>query len=705
MNTQGNVQMIARAKDYAREKLTGLERGNGKPFMTHVDAVAHIVENEIGLTREAIATVYLHEASRKDPGLLEEIGKDFGSDIGLLVAGLNKISTINPKDTRLQADNYRKLIISYSADPRVTLIKLADRLEVMRSLLECFPRGEHIKKATETLMLYAPLAHQLGLYRIKSELEDLSFRVIQPEDYRLITNNIRATEIERKARIARFVRPLEKELRSAGIHYELKSRTKATYSIWRKMQAQQVDVDEVYDILAIRFIIDTPPEKEKEVCWQVYSLVTQIYEPIPERMRDWITVPKASGYESLHITVRTPDQWVVEVQIRSRRMDMVAEYGVAAHWAYKGMRNEEVLNDWLGNVRKRLQNPAEEFRSGEGADLFKPNEIYVFTPAGDLKRLPTGSSVLDFAFEVHTNVGLKCTGGRVNGKMSQVRDILNTGDVVEILTSKNQKPSRDWLNFVVSGKAKNKIRQKLREEAGIQDAAGREILERRLKNWKTELTPEDTARLLKKFKIKQISDFYAAIAREDIPLQEIKSFLTQEEPAKEEKTAKLPPEPLTAEKEEGHTRYGEGDYLVIDDSFGRVKYKLAKCCNPVIGDPVFGFVSIKEGLKIHRMSCPNAARLMEQYPYRIQKVRWRNTVTSAVFQVGIRVTAYEEIGLAGEIGEVMRNLSLNMRSYTFSGHGGKIVGRLQVAVNSNKQVDLLLFHLRKIRGIIKAVRE
>ena len=705
MNTQGNAHMIARAKDYAREKLTDLERGNGKPFMTHVDAVAHIVENEIGLTREAIATVYLHEASRKNPGLLDEIGRDFGSDIGVLVAGLNKISTINPKDTRLQADNYRKLIISYSADPRVTLIKLADRLEVMRSLIECFPRSEHIKKATETLMLYAPLAHQLGLYRIKSELEDLSFKIIQPEDYRLITNNIRATEIERKARIAGFVRPLEKELRSDGIQYELKSRTKATYSIWRKMQAQQVDVDEVYDILAIRFIIDTPPEKEKEVCWQVYSLVTQIYEPIPERMRDWITIPKASGYESLHITVRTPDQWVVEVQIRSRRMDMVAEYGVAAHWAYKGMRNEEVLNDWLGNVRKRLQNPAEEFRSGEDADLFKPNEIYVFTPSGDLKRLPAESTVLDFAFEVHTNVGLKCTGGRVNGKMSQVRDILNTGDVVEILTSKNQKPSRDWLNFVVSGKAKNKIRQKLREEAGIQDAAGREILERRLKNWKTELTPDDTARLLKKFKIKQISDFYAAIAREDIPLQEIKSFLTQEEPAKEEKTAKPSPEPLTAEKEEGHTRYGEGDYLVIDDSFGRIKYKLAKCCNPVIGDPVFGFVTIKEGIKIHRMSCPNAARLMEQYPYRIQKVRWRNTVTSAVFQVGIRVTAYEEIGLAGEIGEVMRNLSLNMRSYTFSGHGGKVVGRLQVAVNSNKQVDLLLFHLRKIRGIIKAVRE
>jgi GTP pyrophosphokinase len=693
--------MIDKAKEYAAARLEGLKRGNGAPFMQHVDAVAAIVEKEIGLAGEAVATVYLHEASRKHPELLAEIASLFGHETGSMVVGLNKISTINPRDTRLQAENYRKLIISYSADPRVTLIKLADRLEVMRSLADCFPRNDHIKKATETMMLYAPLAHQLGLYRIKSELEDLSFKVIQPEDYRLITNNLRANEIERKKQIAGFVQPLEKELRKAGIRYELKSRTKTTYSIWRKMQIQQVGVDEVYDILAIRFIVDTTPDREKEVCWQVYSIVTQIYEPIPERMRDWITVPKASGYESLHITVRTPEGAALEVQIRSRRMDIVAEFGVAAHWAYKGVKNEQVMNDWLAGVRKRLQNPQEDFSSAE-KDLYKSNEIYVFTPAGDLRRLPAGATVLDFAFEIHSNIGLRCTGGRVNGKMSQVRDTLQTGDVVEILTSRNQKPSRDWLGFVVSGKARNKIRQKLREEEGIQDVAGREMLERRLKNWKMELTPEDLMQLMKHFRIKQISDFYAAVAREDISLQDIKLFLLKDKEDTSEKpeTGSTPPEHA-----EEKTSYREGDYLVIDDNFGRIGYKLARCCNPVIGDEVFGFVSIKEGIKIHRMSCPNAARLMTRYPYRIQKVRWREKVTSAMFQITIRFTAYQEIGLAQEISDVIGNLSLNLRSFTFSGQGGKIAGKLQVAVSSNKQVDLLLFQLRKIRGITKAVRE
>ncbi len=696
-----NQTMIDKAKEYAAARLEGLKRGNGAPFMQHVDAVAAIVEKEIGLAGEAVATVYLHEASRKHPELLAEIASLFGHETGSMVVGLNKISTINPRDTRLQAENYRKLIISYSADPRVTLIKLADRLEVMRSLADCFPRNDHIKKATETMMLYAPLAHQLGLYRIKSELEDLSFKVIQPEDYRLITNNLRANEIERKKQIAGFVQPLEKELRKAGIRYELKSRTKTTYSIWRKMQIQQVGVDEVYDILAIRFIVDTTPDREKEVCWQVYSIVTQIYEPIPERMRDWITVPKASGYESLHITVRTPEGAALEVQIRSRRMDIVAEFGVAAHWAYKGVKNEQVMNDWLAGVRKRLQNPQEDFSSAE-KDLYKSNEIYVFTPAGDLRRLPAGATVLDFAFEIHSNIGLRCTGGRVNGKMSQVRDTLQTGDVVEILTSRNQKPSRDWLGFVVSGKARNKIRQKLREEEGIQDVAGREMLERRLKNWKMELTPEDLMQLMKHFRIKQISDFYAAVAREDISLQDIKLFLLKDKEDTSEKpeTGSTPPEHA-----EEKTSYREGDYLVIDDNFGRIGYKLARCCNPVIGDEVFGFVSIKEGIKIHRMSCPNAARLMTRYPYRIQKVRWREKVTSAMFQITIRFTAYQEIGLAQEISDVIGNLSLNLRSFTFSGQGGKIAGKLQVAVSSNKQVDLLLFPLRKIRGITKAVRE
>jgi GTP pyrophosphokinase len=692
-----NNLLADKARALAQAKLEGQLRGTGEPFLAHADAVARIVEQEIGLTRDAVITVYLHEASRKSPEMMEEIHHTFGADISRMVIGLNRISTIRPRDTRLEADNYRKLIISYSTDPQVTLIKLADRLEIMRSLSDCFPKTEHVKKATETLLLYAPLAHQLGLYSIKSEMEDISFKTIQPEDYRLINNNLKATESERKTQIEQFIKPLDNEMKKTGIQYELKSRTKAIYSIWKKMQTQQVGVDGVYDILAIRFIIDAGPDNEKDLCWQVYSIVTQIYEPIPERMRDWITVPRPSGYESLHITVRTLSGLMVEVQIRSRRMDLVAEYGTAAHWAYKGVRNEQALNDWLNRVRKRLQNSAESFVSSAEENVFTPNEVYVFTPAGDLRRLVAGSTVLDFAFDIHTNIGIRCTGARVNGKIAQVRDRLNTGDVVEIITAKNQKPSRDWLNFVVSGKARNKIRQKLREEEGVQDAAGRELLERRLKNWKLELTPEMLGQLVKKLKFKQLSEFYAAIATGTCSLQEVKDFLL--------KTETPVQEPVVPQQEVGTAKIREDDYLVIDDKFGRIGYKLAKCCNPIIGDPVFGFVSIKEGIKIHRISCPNAERLMTQYPYRIQKVKWRNTVAAAVFQVTIRFSAYEEIGITQEVGEVIKNLSLNLRNFTFSNHGGKMNGRLQVAVNSNKQVDLLLFQLKKIRGMVKVTRE
>lgn len=717
--------LIQKAKAIAQETLKDATRSDGSPFMNHVQSVAAIVNQEIGLPPEAQVAVYLHEASRKHPELLDGIRKEFGQEILTLVTGLNRISTINPKDTRLEADIYRKLIVSYSTDPLVTLIKLADRLELIRSL-DCFTKTEQVKKATETLFLYAPLAHQLGLYRLKSEMEDLSFKALQPEDYRLITNNLRATEIERKAQIAAFVKPLEEALKKAGLTYELKSRTKATYSIWRKMQAQQVGVDGIYDILAIRFIIDVPLEEEKAACWQVYSLVTHVYEPIPERMRDWITVPKASGYESLHATVRQADGMAVEVQIRSRRMDALAEYGVAAHWAYKGVRSEEVFKNWLNAVRQRLQAPqsapgeaagteaAVPAGTGEPAEglattPFKPNEVYVFTPTGDLRRLPLGATVLDFAFDIHSNVGVRCTGGRINGKMAQLRDPVATGDVVEVLTAKNQKPSPDWLHFVVSSKAKNKIRQKLREEAGLQDAAGRELLERRLKNWKLTLDGEVLGKLLKQYKCKQQSDFYAAVADERIPLQEVKEFLENEQKVAESVPTSAP---IPAQEQaspsaspEASSKAGTGDYLVIDDKLGRIGYKLAKCCNPIMGDPVFGFVSVKEGVKIHRMSCPNAARLMTQYPYRIQKVKWRQTQATASFQVGIRFTAYDEIGLTQEVGEVIKNTSLNLRQISFTNQRGKVEGRLQVAVNSNKQVDVLLSLLRKIRGMVKVVRE
>lgn len=711
--TLTNQERKDKAIALAQEALETHKRGNGAPFMDHVHAVARIAEQEIGLDQEAVIAVYLHEASRLDrkaadpeaekqrsQRMLETIGTVFGADSYRLVEGLNRIAAIPIKDTRLKADIYRKLIVSYSTDPRVTLLKLADRLEVMRSLADCYSQGGQIRRATETFMLYAPLAHQLGLYRIQREMEDLAFKTTQPEDYRLVTNNVRANEIELMGRIKRFVKPLEKELYQAGIKYELKTRAKATYSIWKKMQVQQVGVDGVFDILAIRFIVDAPPETEKDVCWQVYSIVTHLYEPIPERMRDWISTPKASGYESLHITIKTPDGTAVEVQIRSRRMDLVAEYGVAAHWAYKGVSSQQALNQWLNTVRKRLQSDDPMTPEDE---TFAPNEIYVFTPNEDLRRLPKGATLLDFAFDIHSNLGIKCTGGRINGKMAQLRDLLQTGDVVEIFTAKNQKPSADWLNFVISGKAKTKIRQKLREEAGVQDTAGRELLERRFKNWKVEPTPEVIGNILKHFKYKQISDFYAAIASESLPMQDVKDFILGTRDDKAEPTAKAEEVPAADTALASPNKHQ--DYLIIDDRLGRIGFKLAKCCNPVIGDPVFGFVSIKEGVKIHRMSCPNAARLMTQYPYRIQKVKWRHTETTATFQVAIRFTAFDEMGLTQAVGQILQNLSLNLRSFTFSNQRGKMEGRLQVAVNSNKQIDVLLFQLRKIKGMVKVSRE
>lgn len=700
--------MIDKAKAIAYELLKDQVRGNGKPFMDHVDAVASIVEKEIGLPQEAVAAVYLHEATRRNPQEMERIRNSFPADVCKMVEGLNRIATINPKDTQLQAERYRKLIVSYSTDPQVTLIKLADRLEIMRSLESCFSKTQHVQKATETFMLYAPLAHQLGMYRIKSEMEDLAFKITQPVDYRLITNNLRANEIERMAQIKDFVKPLEDELHKVGIEYELKSRTKAVYSIWRKMQAQQVGVDGVFDILAIRFVIEAAPENEKELCWQVYSIVTHIYDPLPERMRDWITVPKASGYESLHITVKTRTGLIVEVQIRSRRMDVVDEYGVAAHWAYKGIRQEQELQQWLNKVRMRLQHPEEiQASASEEQSAFQSNEVYVFTPTGDLRSLPLGATLLDFAFEIHTNVGIRCTGGRINGKMAQLRDKLQTGDTVEVITVKNQKPSKDWLNIVVSGKAKTKIRQKLREDAGVMDMQGREIFERRLRNWKMECTPETMGFVLKHFHFKQLSDFFAAIAQETVPLQEVKDFLKEQTAPAAPVVAQTPSVVEQAEPQLaiGTPAKGKDDYLVIDDKLGRIGYKLAKCCNPIIGDPVFGFVSIKDGVKIHRMSCPNASRLMSQYPYRIQKVRWRQDQATAAFQVTLRFSAYDEMGLTQEVGQVIANLSLNLRNLSFSNQKGRVEGKMQVAVNSNKQVDVLLFNLRKIKGMVKVVRE
>ena len=614
--------LVRTARRIALEALRDDVRGDGRPFIGHPDGVARIVEDEIGLGPECIAAVYLHEATRFHP---EVDISAFPQDVLTMVEGLAKIATIKPKDTRLEAENYKKLIIRYSTDPRVTLLKIADRLEVMRNL-HLFSKTAREQKILETLMLYIPLAHQLGLYNIKSELEDIYFKYAEPEQYRAITRKLKATERERQKLMEEFIRPLEKELSDEGIRYKLKIRTKTAYSIYRKMLKQQVDFEGVYDVFAIRFIIDCDegPKAEKELCWKVYSHVTREYEPDITRLRDWLSQPKPNGYESLHITVKNARGSYLEVQIRSKRMDDMAESGLASHWSYKGIKTDKTIEGWLQTVRYQLEHPY----NAKAEDLPQPpdKEIFVFTPTGELKILPAGATVLDFAFSIHTGLGCHCTGGRINGKAVAIKEKLETGDVVEIMSSRNQKPNSDWLNWVVSSKARSKIKVELDSEVRKKAAEGRELLERRLKNWRLSLPDELVANIMHHLKYSSVISFMAAVGDGTIDINDVKAYILD--------PGQLVNRAVTTDEEEERrgarsAAKGNEDILVINAKGVKgLEYKMAACCHPVYGDEVFGFVTRTEGIKIHRKDCPNAPRLREMYPYRIQRVIWQEKPSS-----------------------------------------------------------------------------
>ena len=614
--------LVRNARRIALEALRDDVRGDGRPFIGHPDGVARIVEDEIGLGPECIAAVYLHEATRFHP---EVDISAFPQDVLTMVEGLTKIATIKPKDTRLEAENYKKLIIRYSTDPRVTLLKIADRLEVMRNL-HLFSKTAREQKILETLMLYIPLAHQLGLYNIKSELEDIYFKYAEPDQYRAITRKLKATERERQKLMEEFIRPLEKELSDEGIRYKLKIRTKTAWSIYRKMLKQQVPFEGVYDVFAIRFIVDCDegPKAERELCWKVYSHVTREYEPDISRLRDWLSNPKPNGYESLHITVKNARGSYLEVQIRSKRMDDMAESGLASHWSYKGIKTDKTIEGWLQTVRYQLEHPY----NAKPEDLPQPpdKEIFVFTPTGELKILPAGASVLDFAFSIHTGLGCHCTGGRVNGKAVAIKEKLETGDVVEIMSSRNQKPSADWLNWVVSSKARGKIKVELDSEVRKKAAEGRELLERRLKNWRMSLPDELVANIMHHLKYTSVISFMAAVGDGTIDINDIKAYILD--------PGQLVNRAATTEEEERHggksSAKGGEEILVINAKGVKgLEYKMAACCHPVYGDDVFGFVTRTEGIKIHRKDCPNAPRLREMFPYRIQRVIWQEKPNSA----------------------------------------------------------------------------
>lgn len=705
---EGGQALIDKAYAIASAALADETRGNGHPFIEHPVNVALIAADEIGLPADCVAAVFLHEATRKHPEIDLHSG-GFPEDVYKMVEGLNKIATIKPKDTRLEAESYKKLIVQYSTDPRVTVLKIADRLEVMRHL-EMFPKASREKKILETLMLYIPLAHQLGLYNIKSEMEDIYFRFAEPEQYRAITNKLKATERDRIRLTEEFIEPLKKTLSDAGIQYKLKIRTKTAYSIWRKMQKQKVPFEGVYDVFAIRFIIDCEPDtkKEKDICWQVYSYVTEEYEADTKRLRDWVTNPKPNGYESLHITVKNKSGASIEVQIRTKRMDDEAENGQASHWSYKGIKHEAQLDKWLTSVRYALEHPHE----GSPDELPQPpsKEIFVFTPSGELRILPTGATVLDFAFNIHSGLGVRCSGGRINGKAVSIREKLKTGDVVDIMSGKNQKPSSDWLSFVVTSKARNRIKQELNEEEYKKAAQGKELLGRRLKNWKLELTDEVLAELLKKLKYATLNSFYAAVAGGDVDVNDVKNYILDRdrlnaeaiEAAKEAEA-----ERLGARSAEWGNRHSSDDILVLNarDLKG-LDYKMSKCCHPVFGDDVFGFVTRTEGIKIHRISCPNAARLISAYPYRIQKVKWADSPTGGSFQSTLKIVTDNESSVIGQITEIVNMFKASLRTFNVSenNRGGTYEITMRISVPSNMELDKVISQIRILKHVTKVSR-
>lgn len=695
---------VEKAYKIAEKALEGMKRGNNAPFITHPVGVAKIVCDEIGMGKDCAAAVFLHEATRFRPEILEsEDFLSFPQDIRNIAVSLNRISTIRPKDTRLEADTYRRLIISYSRDPRVTLIKLADRLEVMRNI-RLLPKSSREMKVVESQMLYVPIAHQIGLYSLKGELEDIYLKYTEPAIYNSITNKLRLTARDREEQMSRFIEPLKQRLSDAGISYQLKARTKTAYSIWRKMVKQDVPFEKVYDVYAIRFIIDCPPDRktEHEMCWNVFSYVTSEYKYDTSRLRDWLSKPKPNGYESLHVTIEFEDKVPLEVQIRTRRMDIVAESGGASHWSYKGVRMEQYMQEWLASVRN-VMSQQERFSYDNMPDNIC-NDVFVYTPSGELKQLRYGATLLDFAFAIHTNIGLKCSGGMVNGKRVSIREKLATGDVVEAVTNKNQRPNLGWLDIAVTSKARTKIRQKLAEDEFKKASEGKELMSRRLKNWKLELTDEDLGFLIKKYSLKSINEFYCAVAENKIDIFEIKSYLSGKDMPQEFRQPSSRAVEETPKEPSGNIK---SDVLVIGGNINNIGYRMAKCCNPVYGDDVFGFISVKDGITIHRVSCPNAARLIERYPYRIQRVRWSGSSASTSFQVTLKVLCRGEKNLGAPVMEAVSQYKASVRSMVVNERNSRDVTHeieLKLSVPNNLELDKVISAVKKVKDVTNVLR-
>ena len=673
-------------------------------FRQMADQTAQILEEEIGLKGDAIQAVHLIPEIEDGRITIEQVEEQYGPQVARILHGLNRIQQLYQKNPVVESENFRNLLLSFAEDMRVILIMIADRVNLMRQIRDTQNTEAKMEVSQEAAYLYAPLAHKLGLYKLKSELEDLSLKYMEHDAYYMIREKLNATKAARDAYIEAFIKPVEEKVKAAGINCHIKGRTKSIHSIWQKMKKQKCGFEGIYDLFAIRIIIDCPEDKEKMQCWQAYSIVTDMYQPNPKRLRDWLSVPKSNGYESLHITVLGPEQKWVEVQIRTERMDEIAERGVAAHWRYKGVKGETGLDEWLTGIRNML-----EHADGlEAMDQFKmelyEDEVFVFSPRGDLHKFPMGATVLDFAYHIHSNLGNQCTGGRINGKVVPIRYQLKSGDQVEILTSANQKPHQEWLTFVKTSRAKAKIRQALKETQVKEGLFAKEMLERKFKNRKIEQDDGTLLHVIKKLGYKEVSEFYKAIVdgildvniviEKFIELKESEKTITGDNVARS-----------AAEFNLDNSKFSNlnsnlaDDTLVIDRNLKGLDYQLARCCHPIYGDPIFGFVTINGGIKIHRQDCPNAPELRRRYGYRVVKARWSGKGASQ-YSITLRVIGNDDIGIVNNLTSIIsKDERLVLRSINIDSHDGLFSGNLVVMLEDTSRLEQLIKKLRTVKGV------
>ncbi len=701
-------KQIRLAFDTALEAHKEMRRKSGEPFIYHPIAVAQIAAEEIGLGATAIVCALLHDVVEDTDLSLDDVSNLFGSNVAKIIDGLTKISGVFDQTSSMQAENFRKMLLTLSDDVRVILLKLADRLHNMRTL-GSMPRDKQLKISSETLYLYAPLAHRLGLYAFKTELEDLSMKYTEPEIYKTIVKKLQTSKKERDKFIKEFSQPLSDEFHKAVFDFEIKGRPKSIFSIWNKMKKQGVPFEEIYDLFAIRIIIDSPPDREKADSWKIYSIVTDYYHPNPDRLRDWISTPKANGYESLHTTVMGKNGKWVEVQIRTTRMNEIAEKGYAAHWKYKEIAGngqqspESALDEWIQRIREVLENP--ESNALDFIDDFKLNlfseEIFVFTPKGELKTLPSGSTALDFAFEIHSDIGSKCIGAKVNHKLVPLSYKLSSGDQLEIITSSKQKPKEDWLSYVVTAKARSKIKSTLKEERKVVADDGKEILQRKLKHFKVDFNNDNINELLAYYRIPTSQELFYRVAMGTFEISDLREFIVDKSQIKPKNPTKIEGDSL--ENLVRNVR-GKADMLVIGEDLSKIDYKLSPCCNPIPGDDVFGFITISDGIKIHRTNCPNAIQLMSNYAYRIVKAKWTSQKEIA-FLAGIRITGMDDVGVVNNITKVISSeLKVNMRSISIESDDGIFEGTIMLFVHDTDHLTRLMKKLKSVKGILTVAR-